>query len=291
MLRQTIAELIVLFFCYSVAGWCMEVTLKYIQFHRFINRGFLIGPYCPIYGSGAVVVTVLVGGLIGNASYIVTFLASFILCGVLEYFVSWYMEKMFHARWWDYSQKPMNLNGRIWIGNLILFGLASVAIIHWIDPVYFAWADRIAPTVLHCIAIAIVALMIADHALSHALMNIVRKEIDAQDGDNTEEISLRVHELLKNRSLLIRRIHQAYPELQARPRALIQQLHDARKEWKAAVREWKAQLRIADKARKDGRKLESEAVRRLESARAALQTAKQKFRTVQEKFRRRDELE
>ena len=291
MLRQTIAELIVLFFCYSVAGWCMEVTLKYIQFHRFINRGFLIGPYCPIYGSGAVVVTVLVGGLIGNASYIVTFLASFILCGVLEYFVSWYMEKMFHARWWDYSQKPMNLNGRIWIGNLILFGLASVAIIHWIDPVYFAWADRIAPTVLHCIAIAIVALMIADHALSHALMNIVRKEIDAQDGDNTEEISLRVHELLKNRSLLIRRIHQAYPELQARPRALMQQLHDARKDWKAAVREWKAQLRIADKARKDGRKLESEAVRRLESARAALQTAKQKFRTVQEKFRRRDELE
>ena len=61
MLRQTIAELIVLFFCYSVAGWCMEVILKYIQFHRFINRGFLIGPYCPIYGSGAVVVTVLVG--------------------------------------------------------------------------------------------------------------------------------------------------------------------------------------------------------------------------------------
>lgn len=63
----------------------MEVILKYIQFHRFINRGFLIGPYCPIYGSGAVVVTVLVGGLIGNASYIVTFLASFVLCGVLEY--------------------------------------------------------------------------------------------------------------------------------------------------------------------------------------------------------------
>ena len=83
MLRQTIAELIVLFFCYSVAGWCMEVILKYIQFHRFINRGFLIGPYCPIYGSGAVVVTVLVGGLIGNASYIVTFLASFVLCGQL----------------------------------------------------------------------------------------------------------------------------------------------------------------------------------------------------------------
>ncbi len=98
---------------YAILGWIMEVTCKLIQYKRFINRGFLIGPYCPIYGSGAVVVTVLVGGLIGNASYIVTFLASFVLCGVLEYFVSWYMEKMFHARWWDYSQKPMNLHAQL----------------------------------------------------------------------------------------------------------------------------------------------------------------------------------
>lgn len=288
----TVCQLILLFFLSACAGWCMEVTLKLIQYHRFINRGFLIGPYCPIYGWGVTAITVVVGGFIGRKGTIgETFLAGFFLCGALEYFTSWLMEKRFHARWWDYSQKPMNLNGRIWIGNLILFGVASVVIVHWIDPVYFAWADRIPAATLYVIAAVIVALMAADHALSYVLMNLVRKEIDAQDGDNTEEISLRVHELLKNRSLLIRRIHQAYPELQARPRALMQQLHDAHKEWKSAAREWKAQLRIADKARKDGRKLESEAVRRLESARAALQTAKQKFRTVQQKFRRRDELE
>ena len=58
-----LCQLIVLFFVFSVLGWMMEVTLKYIQYHRFINRGFLIGPYCPIYGSGVVLVTVLVGGL------------------------------------------------------------------------------------------------------------------------------------------------------------------------------------------------------------------------------------
>ena len=167
MLRQTIAELIVLFFCYSVAGWCMEVILKYIQFHRFINRGFLIGPYCPIYGSGAVVVTVLVGGLIGNASYIVTFLASFVLCGVLEYFVSWYMEKMFHARWWDYSQKPMNLHGRIWIGNLVLFGIGGVAIVKLIDPVLMKWIHAIPQWILYTLSGAIVMLMIWDNIVSH----------------------------------------------------------------------------------------------------------------------------
>ena len=54
-----LCQLIVLFFVFSVLGWMMEVTLKYIQYHRFINRGFLIGPYCPIYGSGVVLVTVL----------------------------------------------------------------------------------------------------------------------------------------------------------------------------------------------------------------------------------------
>ena len=122
-----LCQLIVLFFVFSVLGWMMEVTLKYIQYHRFINRGFLIGPYCPIYGSGVVLVTVLVGGLIGirGGTPGEIFLAGFFICGGLEYFISWYMEKAFHARWWDYSRKPMNLNGRVWIGNLMLFGTSG----------------------------------------------------------------------------------------------------------------------------------------------------------------------
>ena len=206
MLRQTIAELIVLFFCYSVAGWCMEVILKYIQFHRFINRGFLIGPYCPIYGSGAVVVTVLVGGLIGNASYIVTFLASFVLCGVLEYFVSWYMEKMFHARWWDYSQKPMNLHGRIWIGNLVLFGIGGVAIVKLIDPVLMKWIHAIPQWILYTLSGAIVMLMIWDNIVSHIAFNLVKKEIDGVEADNSEEVSTKVRQLLREDPVLLRRI-------------------------------------------------------------------------------------
>ena len=216
MLRQTIAELIVLFFCYSVAGWCMEVTLKYIQFHRFINRGFLIGPYCPIYGSGAVVVTVLVGGLIGNASYIVTFLASFILCGVLEYFVSWYMEKMFHARWWDYSQKPMNLHGRIWIGNLVLFGIGGVAIVKLIDPVLMKWIHAIPQWILYELSGAIVMLMIWDNIVSHIAFNLVKKEIDGVEADNSEEVSTKVRQLLREDPVLLRRIGEAYPNLEVK---------------------------------------------------------------------------
>ena len=135
-------DLILLFFAYSLLGWCIEVTLKYIQFHRFINRGFLTGPICPIYGSGAALITLIVGGLSRlESGYGTTFALSFLICGAVEYLTSYCMEKRFHARWWDYSQKPMNLNGRVWIGNLVLFGLGGIAIIHIINPLVYRVLD------------------------------------------------------------------------------------------------------------------------------------------------------
>lgn len=288
-----VCQLIILFFVFSVVGWMIEVTLKYIQYHRFINRGFMIGPYCPIYGSGVVAITVCVGGLVGvTGSVGDTFLAGFVICGALEYFTSWYMEKLFHARWWDYSQKPMNLNGRVWIGNLILFGIASVAVVRLIDPVYFGLIANLSPFWLHLFAICIVVVMLTDFVTSHVLMNIVRREIDAQEGDNTEEISHRVHELLQNRSLLLRRIHEAYPELQARPRAMMERLHAAEKEFKAANHRFKALVREAAQAQKKevGQKF-TDSARPLEEARESLRAAKAKLHTMQQKLRRHDEDE
>ena len=250
MLRQTIAELIVLFFCYSVAGWCMEVTLKYIQFHRFINRGFLIGPYCPIYGSGAVVVTVLVGGLIGNASYIVTFLASFVLCGALEYFVSWYMEKLFHARWWDYSQKPMNLHGRIWIGNLILFGIGGVAIVKLIDPFLMKWIHMIPQWILYSLSGAIVMLMIWDNIVSHIAFNLVKKEIDGVEADNSEEVSTKVRALLREDPVLLRRIGEAYPNLEVRSKKFVEKIKEQAEAVQESVEEKKQAVQEAVEEKK-----------------------------------------
>ena len=250
MLRQTIAELIVLFFCYSVAGWCMEVILKYIQFHRFINRGFLIGPYCPIYGSGAVIVTVMVGGLIGNASYIVTFLASFVLCGALEYFVSWYMEKLFHARWWDYSQKPMNLHGRIWIGNLILFGIGGVAIVKLIDPFLMKGIHALPQWALYSLSGAIVMLMIWDNIVSHIAFNLVKKEIDGVEADNSEEVSTKVRALLREDPVLLRRIGEAYPNLEVRSKKIVEKIKEQTEAVQEAVEEKKQAVQSAVEEKK-----------------------------------------
>ncbi|MCI5774306.1 MAG: hypothetical protein MR210_07090 [Erysipelotrichaceae bacterium] len=228
---ELVAQLIILFFIFAVLGWMMEVILKYIQFHRFINRGFLIGPYCPIYGGGVVAVTILVGDVVGyNGTIIETFFAGMVICGILEYFTSWYMEKLFHARWWDYSQKPMNLYGRVWIGNLILFGLGSLIIVKGIAPYYFNWISQYSITSLKIVAFLIVIVIVSDLIISHVLLNIVRQEIDGSDGDDTEEISVHIHELLKDRNLLIRRIHEAYPNLEARPLRLTKKLKEAKKE-------------------------------------------------------------
>lgn len=275
--------LVLQFFLFSCLGWIMEVVLKYIQFHRFIDRGFLIGPYCPIYGWGVVTVTILVGGLIARRGTVgETFLVGMVLCGALEYFTSWYMEKRFHARWWDYSQKPMNLHGRIWIGNLLLFGAACVIIVYVIDPALFHWMDGWHRLSLRISALAVVVLMAADYITAHFLMGMVRRDIDAQPGDDTEEVSRQVHALLRDRALLIRRIHQAYPNLQARPKRLTQQLREARKAYRQAVKRAKQELRLAAKAKKEG--LEADLEARLDQALAARKAAKAKLRDIQQRL-------
>lgn len=236
---QLFYEFVIMLFLFSILGWVMEVTLKFIQYHRFINRGFLIGPYCPIYGFGVVGVTILVGGLLGRAgTYPETFMAGFVICGFLEYMTSLYMEKMFHARWWDYSNKPMNLHGRIWIGNLILFGLASVIIVKLIDPHYFNYIETINPLIISVLAWIIIVLMVSDYTLSHILMNIVKKEIDNSTGDNTEEISRQIHELLRNRNALHRRILQAYPDFKVLPHNFVQEYKQAKREYRKARKEF-----------------------------------------------------
>lgn len=236
---QLFYEFVIMLFLFSILGWVMEVTLKFIQYHRFINRGFLIGPYCPIYGFGVIGVTILVGGLLGRAgTYPETFMAGFVICGFLEYMTSLYMEKMFHARWWDYSNKPMNLHGRIWIGNLILFGLASVIIVKLIDPHYFNFIATIDPLIISVLAWIIIILMVSDYILSHILMNIVKKEIDNSTGDNTEEISRQIHELLRNRSALHRRILRAYPDFKVLPHNFMTKYKQAKKDYQEARKEF-----------------------------------------------------
>ena len=240
---ETFVDLILLFFAYSLLGWCIEVTLKYFQFHRFINRGFFTGPILPIYGSGAALITVAVSSLARfEYGYGSTFALSFVICGTLEYLTSYWMEKRFHARWWDYSQKPMNLHGRVWIGNLMLFGLGGVAIIHIINPLF----DRIlaafsfsAKEITACVLTAVFA---ADYVLTHFVMKLVKIGVESSEADSTEEISKEVYLLLSDKSVFHKRFADAYPEVIYRTERINARLAEVKAETERLRREAERQL-------------------------------------------------
>ena len=106
-----IEKYILLFMIYSFLGWLMEVITVSVEAKKVVNRGFLIGPYCPIYGIGAVLITLVLSRY--KYDPLVLFVMTMVSCGVLEYLTSWAMEVIFKARWWDYSHEKFNLDGRI----------------------------------------------------------------------------------------------------------------------------------------------------------------------------------
>lgn len=120
------------FLIYSFGGWLCECIYCSLPARHFINRGFLRGPYCPIYGCGALLITWLLAPL--RSYYLAVFLIGMIVTSALEYATSWIMEGLFHTKWWDYSKRPFNINGRVCLRNSLLFGIMSLLVIEVLQP-------------------------------------------------------------------------------------------------------------------------------------------------------------
>ena len=216
-MEYNIVTYFLLFMIYSVAGWIMEVTCKSFEAKKFINRGFMIGPYCPIYGWGAIFITILLKRYISD--WIVLFFMSMITCGVLEYLTSYVMEKLFHARWWDYSRRKYNINGRICLETLVPFGLLGLTIMYITNPIILNALQSIPDNILNVIAIVLFVIFTIDGIVSLKVVSNVRATStklnkEAKTMDNTEEITAKVKEILRNKSVLNRRLINAYPNLQ-----------------------------------------------------------------------------
>ncbi len=125
--------LFVYFILYSIIGWMCEVVYCSIPEKKFINRGFLNGPYCPIYGVGALIIIMFLMPYVSDP--ILVFFIGIILTSTLEYITSWGMEKLFHAKWWDYSDHKFNINGRVCLLNSFLFGLLCVILMYAVHPI------------------------------------------------------------------------------------------------------------------------------------------------------------
>lgn len=187
---EVISGYFLLFITYAFIGWCIEVVGKLWQKHRFINRGFLIGPWLPIYGYGALVMTIFLNEYQGDPFAL--FSMSMLLCSVLEYFTSYLMERLFHARWWDYSQYKFNLNGRICLSNAILFGLGGILIIEYMNPILFSLFDKIPALWVSILSITFLLLFLLDNIISFKIMFHFKRCATTVMKDSTEEISKRV---------------------------------------------------------------------------------------------------
>ncbi len=129
---EKIALIAIYFFFYSALGWLVESIYCSIAAGKIINRGFLTGPICPIYGTGAVVMTLVLAPL--KEYPILVFIVGLVVCDIVEFATSYIMEKLFHARWWDYSNKWLNIQGRICFRHSMYWGIASVLFIYFVHP-------------------------------------------------------------------------------------------------------------------------------------------------------------
>ena len=125
--------LVLFFFLFSFIGWLFEVCFYLVNEGSFINRGTMTGPWLPIYGTGGLIIICLLKPLRKQPGML--FASAFVICGALEYFTSWLLEQLAGLKWWDYTGYFMNLNGRICLEGLTVFGLAGVAVTYFIAPV------------------------------------------------------------------------------------------------------------------------------------------------------------
>lgn len=214
-MEYSIATYFLYFIIISICGWIMEVTLQLIQKHKFADRGFLIGPYCPIYGCGGLLITFCLTGL--EEHPVALFSMAILICGILEYGTSYIMEKLFHARWWDYSENKYNINGRVCLETIIPFGILGLILIYFVNPFIFDNLVKVPSNILNIIAIVIAVLFAIDNIISLKVISNVRSittKFDKENPkDNTEEISQKVKEFLRGKSILNRRLVNAFPKL------------------------------------------------------------------------------
>ncbi len=158
---ESLIKYILLFFFYSAAGWCLESIYCSVGEKRFVNRGFLTGPLCPIYGTAALVLIILIYNPFRNNALIV-FLLGIVLCDIVEYMTSFIMEKLFAARWWDYTYEFMNIGGRICLKHSLYWGIISVVFVKVIHPLVDSLYAEIEAEYMTYVLVAVLLVFTAD---------------------------------------------------------------------------------------------------------------------------------
>lgn len=220
-----------LIFCFwSFIGWGVEVCYTTLETGEYQNRGFLNMPICPIYGFGVLMVVIFFRPI--SHTIIPLFFTSGILCTVFELAVGLGMEKLFHSRWWDYTNEKFNYKGYICLKNSILWGLACTFVVRIVEPLV-EWGTKELPVIVGLIFLAIMSILIIIDVIVSVLtvinLNNRLKQIDeisklllknsVMIGENlsaeTLELKAKYDKLLSNLDKASKRILKAFPNIKS----------------------------------------------------------------------------
>jgi uncharacterized membrane protein len=189
-------------------GWIMEVIVTIIKDKELVNRGFLIGPYCPIYGVCSIVMILLLSKV---HDPFLLFILSIIICSVGEYITSYILEKIFKARWWDYSYMKFNINGRICLRNCAFFGILGFLVVKYINTFFLEIYSSFNILTLNIVFYTLISLFVIDIIVScNVLLKIKDMSVKYINLDNTKEITEKVKKIISSK-LLPRRLIKAFP--------------------------------------------------------------------------------
>lgn len=201
-----------LFFIYSVIGYTFECAYCSIRNKRLIlNRGFLVGPYLPIYGSGALLMVLFLSKYTNNI--FVVFIMGALMATIIEYITSFGMELFFKARWWDYSKEKYNINGRVCLLNTTLFGIGGVVMMYLINPVVLLSLGNIKGTLLTITGVVLVVLFASDVFVSTSTIYKLRSNSIKVNKELPGEVSTQLHTKLRKNKYFKKRLLNAFPNI------------------------------------------------------------------------------
>lgn len=213
---DAICYVFLLFIIYSFVGYIVEIiNCSFNSKKLVLNRGFFLGPYLPIYG----VSCILMGSFIirYKSDLLTVFVMSAFVCTTVEYITSYVLEKIFKARWWDYSDRKFNLEGRVCLGNAFLFGVGGVIFTYVLNPFVVSMLDKLPILALRIIAIILMVIFLVDVIITITTLYQVKvSTIKFKSRDVTAELTKLIREeLTKKRDIktnfFVRHMLNAFP--------------------------------------------------------------------------------
>lgn len=204
-------DIFLLLILYSFFGWVMEVIDTKITTGNWINRGFLMGPICPIYGIASIIMTYTLSYFYNYP--LLVFIIALLICSIVEYLTSLILEKIFKMRWWDYSNKKFNINGRICLQTMLIFGTLGTLMIYLFNPSIYNLLAHLNKSFKEILIIIIAIIFIIDFLISTNIIFNIKSITKNLKKDSTEEIVKATKKAVEKHLVLYKRLINAFPNV------------------------------------------------------------------------------